>query len=72
MNLHDIPKDHLILMLKSSVWYSADRPEFDRQGYSMEIDEETALRDINYRDVPLYPTAEEAIFAFWNKHFKNG
>jgi hypothetical protein len=36
---------------------------YDRHGYSLDVNWETAIRDINYRDAPLYPTSDEAVDA---------
>jgi hypothetical protein len=45
--------------------------KFSREGYSLEVDEETAHRDIDYRNTPLYPTSDEAIDAFVAKIAKH-
>lgn len=66
MNADDIPKDGLIAMLKEACWQNHDRNKYEgRTGYSLEVREETAYRDILYRGAKLYPTAEEAIVAEW-------
>lgn len=71
MTIDDIPREHLIAILKERVWFSANRPEFEgNEGYSLAVQEETALRDVMYRDEVLYPTPEEAIVAQWEKHYK--
>jgi hypothetical protein len=70
--LDEIPRGHLIQMLKSAAWYSGGLECYgDRQGYSYSVREETALRDVLYRDEPLYKTAEEAIVAHWQRHYAN-
>ena len=43
---------------------------YDRHGYSVDIDPNTAIRDINYRDAPLYPTSEEAVDAAIRERLK--
>jgi hypothetical protein len=68
-SVHDIPREHLLAMLKDAVWSSGDRKEFERQGFSLSVTEDTALRDVNYRGVPLFDTQEEAILAHWEKYF---
>jgi hypothetical protein len=50
-------------LLKENCFWTANRPEFNRQGYSLMTRDETAIRDINYRDEKLYPTSDEAIDA---------
>lgn len=70
--LDDIPRSHLIDMLADAVWNSAGRECFeDRQGYSLDVAEETALRDVLYRDEPLYKTPKEAILAHWRRFYKD-
>lgn len=66
----EIPREHLLAMLKDAAWYSGDRIEYgDRQGYSYDVNELTSLRDVLYRDEPLYKTPEEAIYAHWRRHY---
>lgn len=67
--IHDIPRQDLLAMLLETVWYSGNRREFDRQGYSLDVQEETAIRDVNYRNAPLFPTAEEAVIDHWRRYF---
>ena len=50
-------------LLLDRMFSTAGRDVFDRQGYSLMIDEDTAIRDINYRDAVLYDTPEEALKA---------
>lgn len=69
-SIDDIPREHLIKMLKEAAWSSADRSEFERQGFSLDVREETALRDVNYRHEPLCETREAAIIAQWQKHYQ--
>jgi hypothetical protein len=70
-SLDDIPREDLIAMLKEAAWCSGGRPEYkDRQGYSYQVNEETSLRDVIYRDEPLYPTPEEALVAHWKRHYR--
>ena len=65
-----IPREHLVEMLKCAVWYSGGRECYgEHQGYSFDVDEETSLRDVLYRDEPLYKTPEEAIVAHWQRHY---
>lgn len=65
-----IPREHLLAMLKDAAWYSGGRAEYgDHQGYSYDVQEETSLRDVLYRDEPLYKTPEEAIEAHWRRHY---
>jgi len=72
MTLEDIPRSHLIAMLKDGAWCSAERECYgDRQGYSYDVNEQTSLRDVIYRDEPLYKTPEEAILAHWKRHYKD-
>jgi len=48
-----IPREHLLAMLKDAAWYSGGRREYgDHQGYSYDVNEETSLRDVLYRDEP--------------------
>lgn len=69
--LDQIPREDLIAMLKERVWYSGNREEFkDKQGYSLYVNEETAIRDVVYRDWPLYATPEEAILEEWKRSKK--
>lgn len=67
MAIDDIPTSDLLSILKERAWGTAGRPEFKRQGYSYELTDDTAIRDINYRNAPLYPTREKALFAYWEK-----
>jgi len=57
--------------LRERCFHTAGRKEFDRQGYSMTVDEETAIRDINYRDAVLHATADEAIDAALREYCPN-
>lgn len=67
--LSEIPREHLIAMLKGAAWYSGGRECYgEHQGYSFDVQEETSLRDVIYRDEPLYKTPEEAIVAHWQRH----
>lgn len=69
--LNDIPREDLISMLKNAAWYSGGRECYeDHQGYSYDVNEETSLRDVIYRDEPLFKTPEEAIIAHWERHYK--
>lgn len=47
--------------LIDKAFWTAGRDVFDRQGWSLEVDEETAIRDVNYRSAKLFPTADAAI-----------
>lgn len=68
--LDQIPRADLIAMLLDRAWFSGDRSEFgERQGFSFEVEEETAIRDVVYRNRELYPTTEEALLACWKKHY---
>lgn len=49
-------------LLQEACFY-ADPANFHRSGYSLTVHWETAHRDIEYRDAPLYPTSEEAVEA---------
>lgn len=49
-------------MLQERCFYASAK-NFKRSGYSLTVDWETAHRDIEYRDAPLYPTSEEAVEA---------
>lgn len=66
--LRAIPHADLVNMLRSHCWYSGGRPEFENQGYSFEVQEETALRDVNYRAAKLHATVDEALVAYWERH----
>jgi hypothetical protein len=58
-------------MLKDAAWHSGGRECYgDHQGYSYDVNEETSLRDILYRDEPLYKTAPQAIVAHWQRHYE--
>lgn len=57
-------------LLRERVFYTGGDPVFTRQGYSVEADSTTAIRDINYRNVPLYGTPDEAIDAALNQREK--
>ena len=70
LGLAVIPREDLIAMLKEQAWSSAGRPEFSQQGHSLDVREETALRDVNYRDEPLFATPEIAILAHWKRHYE--
>jgi len=48
-------------LLAEMMFCTANRKEFDRHGYSCLVREESAIRDINYRNAPLFETPEEAI-----------
>lgn len=68
--LGEIPREHLISMLRDAAWYSGGRDCYgEHQGYSFDVNEETSLRDVIYRDEPLYKTPEEAIVAHWQRHY---
>lgn len=69
MNLDQIPREDLLSMLKERVWYSGGRKEFDRQGYSLDVNEETAIRDVNYRGASLFDTPEKAIYQSWLTYY---
>lgn len=70
MNLDAIPREDLIAMLKDAAWYSGGRSEYgEHQGWSYDVQEQTSLRDVLYRDEPLYKTPEEAILAHWKRHY---
>jgi len=53
----------LVETLRERCFSTGGRREFKKQGFSLMIDEETAIRDINYRDAVLFPTADEAVAA---------
>lgn len=72
LGIDDIPRSHLIAILTSAVWSSSGRECYgDHQGYSYDVNEETSLRDVLYRDEPLYKTQEEALLAHWKRHYKD-
>lgn len=50
-------------MLKQRLFFTCGDDRYHRQGYSFTVDAETAIRDINYRDHALYPTADACIQA---------
>jgi hypothetical protein len=50
-------------LLMERMFWTAGRKEFDRQGWSHRVEEETAIRDVNYRDFKLYKTSHEAVRA---------
>lgn len=69
--ISDIPREHLIEMLKEAAWYSDGRTEIQGlKGYSFDVNEETCIRDVVYRDEELYTTAEEALLAHWQRHYQ--
>jgi hypothetical protein len=68
-DLSQIPRDDLIAMLKEAAWYTGCNDKFPKQGYSFDVDEETAYRDVLYRHEPIYDTPEEAIVGHWRRHF---
>ncbi len=49
--------------LSFAVWLisTLDSKTYGRVGYSLEVREETAIRDINYRNAAMFETAKEAI-----------
>ena len=49
-------------MLQERCFYASAK-NFKRSGYSLTVHWETAHRDIEYRDAPLYTTSEEAVEA---------
>lgn len=65
--LDDIPREDLIQMLEEAAWRGGTK---EHQGYSYDVKEETALRDVVYRGEPLFKTPEEAIIAHWERHYK--
>lgn len=71
MKLDDIPRKKLEQMLIDSVpYYSPDR-HLKNSGYSLDVDPDCYIRDIEYREYPLFETAEEAILDTYNTHYKN-
>jgi len=58
-------------VLRCSCFYTAGRKEFDRQGYSLLVEEETGIRDINYRDAPLHSSPDDAIDAAIAEYWPN-
>jgi len=70
MNISDIPRGDLESIIVSMAWYDGDRKEFDgKHGFSFDVCEETAIRDVVYRNEPLYGTPEEALIAHWERHY---
>lgn len=68
--IDDIPRADLIAMLKDAAWCSGGRHEYgDAQGFSYDVDEQTSIRDVVYRDEVLYATPEEAMLAHWKRRF---
>ena len=68
--IDQIPREDLVDMLKQAAWYSCGRECYnDHHGYSYDVNEETSLRDVLYRDEPLYKTPEEALVAHWKRHY---
>jgi hypothetical protein len=59
----EIRHDAMMELMKEKCFQTFGRAEFNRHGFSFMVDEETALRDINYRNAPLWATAEEAVEA---------
>lgn len=58
-------------MLKAAAWYSAGQACYgERQGYSYDVHPDTSIRDVVYRDEPLYKTPEEALEAHWRRHYR--
>ena len=58
-------------VLRCSCFYTAGRKEFDRQGYSLLVEEETAIRDINYRAALLHSSPDDAIDAAIAEYWPN-
>lgn len=59
--------DRLREMLRDRCfWTGGYGGKLTREGYSVLVDAETACRDIDYRNAPLWPTADEAIDAVLN------
>lgn len=56
-----IRHDAALEIMRERCFNTAGREEFDRQGYSLFITEFTAIRDINYREAPIFPTADRAV-----------
>lgn len=50
-------------ILRDTCFWAGKVNGFDREGYSVLIDQDTAIRDVNYRDEPLHETREKAIEA---------
>lgn len=55
--------DMLEMILMDRCFFTGDRKEFDRQGCSLLVEEETAIRSINYRNAPLHVTFDDALEA---------
>lgn len=71
-SIDDIPREHLIAMLRDAMWYSGGRECYgEHQGYSLAVTEGTSIRDVVYRDEPLHKTPEEAIVAYWTRHYED-
>lgn len=49
--------------------FFASKEEYSRSGYSLELEPETAYRDIDYRNAELFDTPEKALDAYINKHY---
>lgn len=70
MKTDDIPREHLLAMLLEAAWYSGGRDCYKgAQGYSYDVCEETSIRDVVYRDEPLFETPQEALIAHWQRHY---
>lgn len=71
VDVTQIPREHLISMLADAVWFSGNRDVYKRQGYSLDVSEGASIRDVNYRNKPLYDTPLAAIVAHWKRHYQN-
>lgn len=68
--MNNLEKENKILreILIGKCFYAAPR-DFSRSGYSLEVEPETAYRDIELRDAVLFKTPEEALDFYMEKHY---
>lgn len=70
MKLDDIPRNILEEMFKETVPFYGNDGVIKNCGYSLEVDPDCAIRDIEYREYPLFETPEEAILDCYKTHYK--
>ena len=70
-DLNDIPREDLILMLREAAFYTDGKDLNGANGYSLDTDHDTVIKDVLYRGQKLYPTPDEAILAHWNHFYNN-
>ena len=57
-------------MLREKCFNTSGRSEFNRQGFSLIVEEESAILSINCRNAELHPTVDAAIDAVVPQYFQ--